>query len=145
MLRRQHRPSFHQHQMQAHSERGQGSGASHGVGGAGSPDHQAGGGQHTLSVRALHRLVHGWGGAEVVGGDDQARWRGGGHGPGALSAWVRMNKGRKRPRERRAPCFGLRARRRRPPPSGGHGGPKPPIHPDEQGCVAVTINRRGTQ
>ena len=69
--RRQRRPAFHQHQMQTHRQRHR-LGARHGVGGGRRRDHQAGGGENTLAMRALDRVVDLDGGAEIVRGDDQS-------------------------------------------------------------------------
>ena len=57
-LRRQQRPAVGQREMQADAQARQAAGARDGVGStAGAADHQAGGGQDALAVRALDRLV----------------------------------------------------------------------------------------
>ena len=68
---RQHRLSFHQHQMQADAQRRHRLGARHGVGGGGARHHQAGGGQNAVAMGAFDRLIDFDGGAEIVGGDDE--------------------------------------------------------------------------
>ncbi len=57
--------------MQADAELGQAFGAFGRIGGPGSRDHQAGGGEYALKVSHFDRFVDRGRGAEVVGGDDE--------------------------------------------------------------------------
>ena len=71
LRRRQHRLSFHQHQMQADAQGRHRLGARHGIGGGGTGDHQAGGGQNPIAMGPFDRFIDFDGSAEVVGGDDE--------------------------------------------------------------------------
>ncbi len=75
----QHRRSLDRHQMQSDGKGRQRLGPPHRVRRGGSSDHQAGGGEHAVAVRPLHRLVDQFRQTEIVGGDDEplqaALWR----------------------------------------------------------------------
>ena len=69
---RQNRASFNQIQVQPHPKSRHSTGPLRGVGRRWTADHQAGRREHTLTMGNFHGLVHGQGGAEIVGGDDQS-------------------------------------------------------------------------
>ena len=68
---RQHRPAFHQHQVQADAQGRHGAGALHGIGCGIARDHQTGGREDAVAMGARDTLVHFDGSAEVVGRDNQ--------------------------------------------------------------------------
>ncbi len=68
----QHGSTLNEDEMQAHAQAREPPGSAHRVTHRGTCDHQAGGGEDSVAVRAFNGLVDGLGKAEIVGGDNGA-------------------------------------------------------------------------
>ena len=71
LLRRQRRPTVHEHEMKSDAEPGQFARALHSIGSGRCRYHEAGGSQDAAAMPNLHRLIDRESQTEIIGGDDQ--------------------------------------------------------------------------